>query len=61
MTSKEAAARLGVSLQTVHNLVRRGKLTPINPANPVLERPARLLFNRADVEALKHQRNPAAD
>ena len=53
MTTKQVAEALCVSPDTVHNLVKRGILTPVNASNPLLKRPRRLLFRRADVEALK--------
>lgn len=53
MTTRETAALLGVSPDTVLNLVKRGVLTPCNlPTSPVLKRPRRLLFRAADVAAL---------
>jgi hypothetical protein len=56
MTTQQVADTLCISPDTVHNLVKRGVLTPINPANPLLKRPRRLLFARADVERLKPPR-----
>lgn len=52
LSANEAIALLQISRSTLTNLVRRGKITPANPRNPALQRPARLLFRRADVERL---------
>lgn len=53
MTTQEAAKELACSPATVLRLVRAGKLTPATPKSPVLQRPRRMLFRRADVERLK--------
>lgn len=49
MSSKEVAALLGVSPDTVRRWVRIHKLIPINPPSAALERPKAWRFNRADV------------
>jgi predicted site-specific integrase-resolvase len=53
MSSTQAAAYLGVSPDTIRRWVKAGKLHPVEPVNPLLQRPKALRFQRADIERLK--------
>jgi len=55
MTTRQVAARLGITRQGVHHLIRVGKLEPLEVGGTDL-RPAALLFRRADVERLAAER-----
>lgn len=56
LSSYEAGQRLGCSVRTVHRLVTAGKLTPIHK----LSGPSgAFLFDPADVEKLREQREAA--
>ena len=52
MTTQEAARELQCSPATVLRLVRAGKLDPVTPKSPVVQRARRYQFRRADVLAL---------
>lgn len=53
MNAQEAARELGISRSALQRLIADGQLHPITQRNPLLKRPRRLLFYRADVLALK--------
>lgn len=57
MTAIEAAKALGISRTTLYKLMREGAIAPI-PTSPLLKRPRRLLFRRADVLALLRPPTP---
>lgn len=59
MTAIEAAKVLGISRTTLFKLMREGAIAPI-PTSPLLKRPRRLLFRRADVERLSQRHPPTA-
>lgn len=60
MTAKEAAVALGISRTSLQRkFIATGKLKPANPPlSPHLDRPRRLLFRRADVDALRPDKHP---
>lgn len=55
----EAAEILDVSRMTIHRMIDRGDLKPVERKNPILKRPVRVQLRRADVEALRER--PATD
>ncbi len=56
MTSQEVMRALNVTRPVFYRMVDDKLLTPINlPSNPLQKRARRLLFNRADVQALAEQ------
>jgi predicted site-specific integrase-resolvase len=52
MEAKEVAQYLNISRTSLQRLIVAGRLKPVNPTNPLLARPKKLLFARQDVEAL---------
>lgn len=58
LTTAETLALLQVSKPTLYRMMDEGVLAPL-PSNPILMRPKRLLFRRADVERiLREGRKP---
>ncbi len=57
LNTQEALKELGISRKTLYKWMGRGMIRPIN-YNPLFERQIRLLFARADIEALKHMMQP---
>lgn len=63
LTVPEAAKELQVSRATLYRLMDAGVIFPI-PTNPLLKRPLRHLFTRAEVERVKthvHRQQPKAN
>lgn len=54
LTVVEAAKELGVSRGKLYRMMDAGQIFPI-PVNPVLDRPLRHYFTRAEVERVKHE------
>ncbi len=57
LSTEEVIDLLGISRTTLFKLMREKKIEPI-PTSPLLKRPRRLRFRRADVERLMRQSPP---
>lgn len=52
MTAEQVAKELKVARSTIQNMIKDGRLKPIEPSNPALKR-QKLRFLRSEVEKLK--------
>jgi len=59
MSSADVAAYLGISEDTVRRWVKSGKLPPVNPKHPSLQRAKAYRFRKADVDRIASTTYPA--
>lgn len=54
LTTQQVLDLLGISKPSLYKLINAGIIAPV-PANPLLERPRRLYFERDEVERVKRE------